>query len=116
MSGFVQAFRCELLKARRSRVPLWTALGLALAPMMGGLFMFIMKDPARARALGLLGAKAQLTTGTADWPTYLGVIAQATAVGGSFVFARSPPGSSAASSRTGPSSSCSPSRPRAARS
>ena len=54
---------------------------------MGGLFMFIMKDPARARALGLLGAKAQITAGTADWPTFLGVIAQATAVGGSFIFA-----------------------------
>lgn len=87
MNALGRAVRCELLKARRSRLPLWTAAGLSLAPMMGGLFMFIMKDPARARALGLLGAKAQITTGTADWPTFLGVIAQATAVGGSFVFA-----------------------------
>jgi ABC-2 type transport system permease protein len=54
---------------------------------MAGLFMFILKDPSRARALGLLRAKAQLAAGVADWPTYLGVIAQATAVGGSLVFA-----------------------------
>jgi ABC-2 type transport system permease protein len=54
---------------------------------MGGLFMFILKDPSRARALGLLRAKAQITAGVADWPTYLGVITQATAVGGSLVFA-----------------------------
>jgi ABC-2 type transport system permease protein len=87
MNAFGRALHCELLKARRSRLPVWTAAGFSLAPMMGGLFMFIMKDPARARALGLLGAKAQITTGTADWPTFLGVIAQATAVGGSFVFA-----------------------------
>jgi ABC-2 type transport system permease protein len=87
MSALGRALRCELLKARRSRLPIWTAAGFSLAPMMGGLFMFIMKDPARARALGLLGAKAQITTGTADWATFLGVIAQATAVGGSFVFA-----------------------------
>jgi ABC-2 type transport system permease protein len=84
---FVAALRCEILKARRSKVPLWTAAGFSLAPLMGGLFMFIMKDPARARAMGLLGTKAQITAGTADWPTFLGVIAQATAVGGSFIFA-----------------------------
>jgi ABC-2 type transport system permease protein len=66
---------------------MWTAAGFSLAPLMGGLFMFILKDPSRARALGLLRAKAQIAAGVADWPTYLGVIAQATAVGGSLVFA-----------------------------
>ena len=87
MSALGRALQCELLKARRSRVPLWTAVGFSLAPLMGGLFMFILKDPSRARALGLLRAKAQIAAGVADWPTYLGVIAQATAVGGSLVFA-----------------------------
>lgn len=81
------ALRCELLKARRSQVPVWTAAGFTLAPLMGGLFMFILKDPARARAMGILGTKARLTTGTADWPTFLGVVAQATAVGGAILFA-----------------------------
>jgi ABC-2 type transport system permease protein len=87
MSGLGAALQCEVLKARRSKVPLWTALGLALAPLMGGLFMVILKDPERARAAGLIGAKAQITAGTADWPTYLGVVSQALAVGGSMVFA-----------------------------
>jgi ABC-2 type transport system permease protein len=87
MNALGRALHCELLKARRSRLPIWTGAGLSLAPLMGGLFMFILKDPSRARAMGLLGAKAQITTGTADWATFLGVIAQATAVGGSFVFA-----------------------------
>jgi ABC-2 type transport system permease protein len=87
MSDLVRAFQCELLKARRSRVPLWTAAGFSLAPLMAGLFMFILQDPSRARALGVLRAKAQIAAGVADWPTYLGVIAQATAVGGSLVFA-----------------------------
>jgi ABC-2 type transport system permease protein len=50
------------------------------------LFMFILKDPGRARAMGLIGAKAQITAGTADRPTYFGVIAQAEAVGGSMLF------------------------------
>jgi ABC-2 type transport system permease protein len=86
MSGLRAALWAEALKARRSRMPLVTALGFCLAPLMGGFFMVVLKDPERARRLGLIGAKAQLVTGTADWPTYLGVLAQATAVGGVLLF------------------------------
>lgn len=81
------ALRCELLKARRSRVPPITALGFSLAPMMAGLFMIIMQDPERARRLGLIRAKAEIFAGTADWPTFLSVNAQAVAIGGSLLFA-----------------------------
>jgi ABC-2 type transport system permease protein len=80
------ALWAEALKARRSRVPWLTAAAFLLAPLMGGLFMLILKDPARARAWGLLGAKAQITAGVADWPTYWGLLAQATAVGGALLF------------------------------
>ena len=87
MSGFAAAVRTEMLKARRSRVPWGVAIGFSLAPLVMGLFMIILKDPERARALGLLGAKAQLTAGTADWPTYLDLLGQAIAVGGAVLFA-----------------------------
>ena len=87
MSGFVAAVRTEMLKARRSRVPWGVAIGFSLAPLVMGLFMVILKDPERARTLGLLGAKAQLTAGTADWPTYLNLLGQAVAVGGAVLFA-----------------------------
>ena len=76
-----------MLKARRSRVPWGVAIGFTLAPLVMGLFMVILKDPERARSLGLLGAKAQLTAGTADWPTYLNLLGQAVAVGGAVLFA-----------------------------
>jgi ABC-2 type transport system permease protein len=36
--------------------------------------------------MGLISVKAQLTVGVADWPTFLGVLAQATAVGGTVLF------------------------------
>jgi ABC-2 type transport system permease protein len=84
---FAGALGVEVLKARRSRVPWLTAAGFSLAPLMGGLFMVILKDPERARSMGLISAKAQLTVGVADWPSYLGLLAQATAVGGSLLFA-----------------------------
>ena len=48
--------------------------------------MFILQDPQRARSLGLLGAKAQLAGGTADWPGYFALLAQTTAVGGTVIF------------------------------
>jgi ABC-2 type transport system permease protein len=49
--------------------------------------MIILKDPAQARSMGLLGAKAQLMAGVADWPTYFEILAQAVAVGGALLFA-----------------------------
>ena len=87
MTGLGAAFSVELLKARRSRVPWGIAAGFSLFPLVGGLFMLILKDPERARQLGLLGAKAQLAAGTADWPTFVALISQAVAIGGAMLFA-----------------------------
>jgi ABC-type transport system involved in multi-copper enzyme maturation permease subunit len=87
VNAFLAAFWAETLKARRSKLALLTAAGLTLLPLVGGLFMIILKDPERARALGLISVKAQLAAGTADWPTYFEFLAQGTAVGGSIVFA-----------------------------
>ena len=70
MSLLRAALATEFLKARRSRVPWGVAAGFSIAPLIMGLFMVILKDPEGARALGLIGAKAQLTAGTADWPTF----------------------------------------------
>jgi ABC-2 type transport system permease protein len=88
MNAFLAALWAETLKARRSRVPLLTAAGFSLLPLAGGLFMFILKDPERARAMGLISVKAQLlTAGVADWPTFLEVLSQGTGIGGSILFA-----------------------------
>ena len=86
MNGFRASLWAEALKARRSKVPLLAALGFTLAPLMDGLFMFIMKDPERAREMGLLSVKAQLAMSTADWTTFFSVLTQAIAVGGVIVF------------------------------
>ena len=87
MSGLRAAIATEFLKSRRSRVPWGVAAGFTAAPLVMGLFMVILKDPEGARALGLLGAKAQLTAGRADWPTFLNLLGQATTVGGAILFA-----------------------------
>src|SRR4030095_14516091 len=86
MTHFQSALWAEALKARRSKVPLLAAIGFTLAPLMDGLFMFIMKDPQRARDMGLLSVKAQLAMTTAEWTTFFSVLTQAVAVGGAIVF------------------------------
>jgi ABC-2 type transport system permease protein len=68
-------------------VSLLTAVGFLILPLVGGLFMIILKDPERARAMGLISVKAQLTAGVADWPTFFGILAQGTAIGGAILFA-----------------------------
>jgi ABC-2 type transport system permease protein len=86
MNNFSAGLWAEALKMRRSKVPLFTALGFSMTPLMGGLFMIILKDPQAAQSMGLISAKAQLLAGVADWPTFFNILAQAVAVGGAIVF------------------------------
>ena len=76
----------ETRKVVRSRVPFFTALGFLLMPFIGALLIFIYKDPQLARQLGLLGTKANLVVGSADWPGYLNLLIEFTALGGFFFF------------------------------
>jgi ABC-2 type transport system permease protein len=86
MNNLSAGLWAEGLKMRRSKVPLFTALGFSMAPLMGGLFMIILKDPESAKAMGLISAKAQLLAGVADWTTFFNILAQAVAVAGAIVF------------------------------
>ena len=87
VSGLVPPLRVELLKARRSIAPLLTALAACIAPLVGGLFMYILADPERARRMGIIGQKAQLAGGGSDWPAYFALLGQAVTVGGFVLFA-----------------------------
>ena len=87
MSGFAAALQVETLKVRRSFAPLFTALAFSIAPLVGGLFMYILADPERARRMGLIGQKAQFAGGDSGWPAYFAFLAQAATVGGFILFA-----------------------------
>jgi ABC-2 type transport system permease protein len=86
MSQIGPAMGVELLKARRSKMPLLTALAFSMAPFAGGFFMIVLKDPDLAQRMGMISAKAQIAAGSADWPSYLGMQAQAIAIGGLILF------------------------------
>jgi ABC-2 type transport system permease protein len=86
MNNFSSALWAETLKMIRSKVPLFTGIGFSMAPLAGGLFMIILKDPEAAKSLGLITAKAQMLTGTAEWTSFFGFLAQAVAAGGMILF------------------------------
>jgi len=87
MNTFLSALWAETLKARRSKVPLFTTLGFLILPLVSGLFMIILKDPEKAKDLGLISVKAQLVGGVADWPSLLGMLKMGTGIAGSILFA-----------------------------
>lgn len=76
-----RAFTCELLKLRRARIAWILAAVYALAPLMLGLMMSVLLHPDLGRRMGLLTAKAQMTIGAANWPTYLTLTATLFAAG-----------------------------------
>lgn len=82
MNGFRAAFWAERLKTRRSKIVLLTTAAFLMLPLVDALLMYILIDPERAREMGLIGMKAELTAGAADWPTFLMVLFLGTAVAG----------------------------------
>lgn len=63
-----------------------TLLVFLLIPLVGGFFTFVLKDPALAQRLGVISLKAQIIGGSADWPTFIGILTQAVAIGGFILF------------------------------
>ena len=86
MNNFSSALWAEILKMRRSKVPLFTSIGFFILPLVGGLFMIILKDPEAAKSMGLISTKAQITMGTADWSAFFNLLSQGTAIGGMILF------------------------------
>ncbi|MGB9004890.1 MAG: ABC transporter permease [Candidatus Aminicenantales bacterium] len=79
---FGQVLASEFLKLRRSKITWLSWLALSVMPLVGGLFMWIIREPQRAAKLGLLGQKARFAGATADWPSYFSLLLQTMGVGG----------------------------------
>lgn len=75
MKGFLAAFYTESLKARKSKMLLATVLFFVLIDIMMGLLTYIAKHPEIPGISALMGAKAS-AIGSADWPSYFGLLTQ----------------------------------------
>jgi ABC-2 type transport system permease protein len=84
--ALMQSLWVEFQKIRRSKTLWVTALAFSLVALVSGLFMFILQDPERARRFGLVGAKAQVFGGSADWPSLFNLTLLMTSIGGMIIF------------------------------
>ena len=87
MTTFLNAVWAEVLKVRRSKVLPITTGAFLIFPVIDGLFMYILKDPERARSMGLISVKAQMTAAQADWNMFFQVLLMGTAIAGAILFA-----------------------------
>jgi ABC-2 type transport system permease protein len=84
--ALLPALQVEYQKTRRSKTLWITAVAFAFVSLIGGLFMFILKDPELAKSLGIVGAKAQIFGGTADWLSFFNLILLLLSIGGLVIF------------------------------
>ena len=82
---FSAALACEFLKLRRSKVTWGTLAVLSIGPLALALFMWIVRSPGRAKQLGLLGTKANLSGLSATWPAYASAVTLVVGMGGMLV-------------------------------
>ena len=86
MEAQLGALKAELLKNKYSNILWVTFIAFALAPIMGGVFMLIMRNPDAIAKASALNAKAQMMNFSADWHSYFGILTQAVGVGGVLIF------------------------------
>lgn len=86
MQNLAPAFWAEWMKVRRSRVTWLIFAAFFLLPFIGGFFMLLLKNPEAASNAGIVGQKAKLLSGQADWPSYFSMLSQGVALGGLIVF------------------------------
>jgi ABC-type transport system involved in multi-copper enzyme maturation permease subunit len=81
-----QAFIAEIIKNKHSRITWVTFIAFSLAPIFGGVFMYLMKDNGAEGLSGAFKAKATLMSFEANWVSYFGLLSQAVGVGGVLIF------------------------------
>ena len=84
MNKQLLALKAEYIKNKHSRI-LWISfIAFSLAPVFGGVFMFLMSEGNEIS--GVFKAKAELMSFEANWNSYLSLLSQAVGVGGVLIF------------------------------
>ena len=86
MNKLLSACYAEYIKARKSKVFPVTIIAFSLAPIMGSLFVIVLRSRELLANNKILEEKAQQAAFSPDWPGFFGLLAQAVGVGGIIVF------------------------------
>ena len=83
----LEVLRTEFSKLRRTKITWLSWLAVSMMPLMGGVFVWMVREPDRAERYGLLGQKAQMAGMTADWAGYFEILLQTVGIGGMILVA-----------------------------
>lgn len=86
MKQQVDAIIAEIHKNKHSKIVWVTFIAISLAPLFGGIFMYLMKGNGYDGLSGAFKSKAQMMSFEANWSSYLGLLSQAIGVGGILIF------------------------------
>ena len=87
MNALLDMIWIETRKVVRSKMPLFTTLGVLCMPLGIAFLIFVSRNPQLAQKLGLVSAKANLMAYSAtNWTLYLGLLTQMVAAGGLILF------------------------------
>ncbi|MDR0364676.1 MAG: ABC transporter permease [Bacteroidales bacterium] len=86
MNSLIKALKAEIIKNKNSNITWITFAAFALAPVMGGIFMLILRDSNDLAKTSTLSAKMEFMNVAANWDSYLNILSQAVGVGGIIVF------------------------------
>lgn len=86
MKAQIQALKAEFLKNKYSGILWVTFIAFAIAPLMGGVFMLIMRSPEALSNAGAFSEKIKFMEFSATWNSYLGLLTQAIGIGGILIF------------------------------
>jgi ABC-2 type transport system permease protein len=86
MKQLQSALWAEWQKNKHTSFRWISVLAFALAPLMGGLLMHLLRHPAAPGQASPLQVKAQMLSFSADWPSYLSLLTQSVGVGGVLLF------------------------------
>ena len=86
MKHQARALAAEFFKNKHARIRWVTFIAFAIAPLMGGVFLWMMKDNGYDGLAGAMRSKAIMMSFEANWSSYLGLLSQAVGVGGVLIF------------------------------
>jgi len=86
MKQQLRAVLAEFLKNKHANIRWVTVIAFAIAPIFGGVFMFLIQGNGYDSLSGALKTKAEMMEVEATWESLLGFMAQAVGVGGVLIF------------------------------
>ncbi len=86
MKQQLDAIAAEFHKNKHSKIIWVTFIAISLAPVFGGVFMYLMKGSGYEGLSGAFKSKAELMSFEANWNSYLSLLSQAIGVGGVLIF------------------------------